>query len=90
MPLTGTVRITELSGSESVAHFQAGDGIWVAQSDGVHPYRVGEPHRFFLDVAPRPLLRPRRPEGRLMAEIRLEALRHAYTAAPDAAPRTTR
>ena len=39
---------------------------------------------------PRPLLRPRRPEGRLMAEIRLEALRHAYTAAPDAAPRTTR
>jgi glycerol transport system ATP-binding protein len=23
----------------------------VAQSDGVHPYRVGEPHRFFLDVA---------------------------------------
>ena len=50
MPLTGTVRITELSGSESVAHFQAGDGIWVAQSDGVHPYRVGDPHRFFLDV----------------------------------------
>jgi glycerol transport system ATP-binding protein len=50
VPLTGTVRITELSGSESVAHFQAGDGIWVAQSDGVHPYRVGEPHRFFLDV----------------------------------------
>ncbi|MBP7000502.1 ABC transporter ATP-binding protein [Amaricoccus sp.] len=49
-PLTGTVRITELSGSESVAHFQAGDGVWVAQSDGVHPYRVGEPHRFWLDV----------------------------------------
>jgi glycerol transport system ATP-binding protein len=51
IPLTGIVRITELSGSESVAHFQAGDGIWVAQSDGVHPYRVGQPHRFFLDVA---------------------------------------
>jgi glycerol transport system ATP-binding protein len=50
VPLTGVVRITELSGSESVAHFQAGEGIWVAQSDGVHPYRVGEPHRFFLDV----------------------------------------
>jgi glycerol transport system ATP-binding protein len=50
VPLTGVVRITELSGSESVAHFQAGAGIWVAQSDGVHPYRVGEPHRFFLDV----------------------------------------
>jgi glycerol transport system ATP-binding protein len=51
IPLTGTVRITELSGSESVAHFEAGDGIWVAQSDGVHPYRVGEPHRFWLNVA---------------------------------------
>lgn len=50
VPLTGTVRITELSGSESVAHFEAGDGIWVAQSDGVHPYRVGEPHCFWLDV----------------------------------------
>ncbi len=49
-PLTGTVHITELSGSESVAHFQAGDGIWVAQSEGVHPYRIGEPHRFWLDV----------------------------------------
>jgi glycerol transport system ATP-binding protein len=51
VPLTGVVRITELSGSESVAHFEAGDGIWVAQSDGVHPYRVGEPHCFYLDVA---------------------------------------
>jgi glycerol transport system ATP-binding protein len=51
IPLTGTVRITELSGSESVAHFQVEGGIWVAQSDGVHPYRVGEPHRFWLDVA---------------------------------------
>jgi glycerol transport system ATP-binding protein len=51
VPLTGVVRITELSGSESVAHFSTGEGVWVAQSDGVHPYRVGEEHRFFLDVA---------------------------------------
>ena len=51
IPLTGTVRITELSGSESVAHFETASGIWVAQSAGVHPYRVGEPHRFWLDVA---------------------------------------
>lgn len=50
-PLTGVVRITELSGSESVAHFSAGDSIWVSQSAGVHAYRVGEPHRFFLDVS---------------------------------------
>jgi glycerol transport system ATP-binding protein len=44
------VRITELSGSESVAHFDAGDRTWVAQSDGVHPYRVGATHAFWLDV----------------------------------------
>lgn len=50
IPLEGVVRITELSGSESVAHFAAGAQTWVAQSDGVHPYRVGSPHRFWLDV----------------------------------------
>ena len=48
--LEGVVRITELSGSESVAHFDAGDRTWVAQSDGVHPYRVGATHAFWLDV----------------------------------------
>ena len=31
-----------VGGSESVAHFSAGGRIWVAQSDGAHPYRVGE------------------------------------------------
>jgi glycerol transport system ATP-binding protein len=50
VPLTGVVQITELSGSESVAHFAVGDRTWVAQSNGVHPYRIGEPHDFFLDV----------------------------------------
>ena len=49
MPLDGVVQITELSGSESVAHFAVGDRTWVAQSNGVHPYRVGETH----DVLPR-------------------------------------
>jgi glycerol transport system ATP-binding protein len=51
VPLSGVVRITELSGSESVAHFTAGDQTWVAQSDGVHPYQVGATHEFYLDVA---------------------------------------
>ena len=50
IPVRGKVRITELSGSESVAHFALGERIWVAQSDGVHPYRVGEATDFFMDV----------------------------------------
>ena len=33
-----------------VAHFAVGDSTWVAQSNGVHPYRIGEPHEFWLDV----------------------------------------
>jgi len=50
IPLQGVVKITELSGNESVAHFVAGEQTWVAQSNGVHPYRVGETHAFYLDV----------------------------------------
>ncbi|MBA3326419.1 MAG: ABC transporter ATP-binding protein, partial [Rhodobacteraceae bacterium] len=49
-PLEGEVLITELSGSESVAHFAAGGRTWVAQSNGAHPYRVGETRDFFLEV----------------------------------------
>lgn len=51
VPLEGVVQITELSGSESVAHFAAGNQTWVAQSDGVHPYRLGQSHAFYLDVS---------------------------------------
>ncbi len=51
VPLQGTVRLTELSGSESVAHFSFGDETWVSQSHGVHPYRLGEPHTFYVDPA---------------------------------------
>ena len=51
MPLRGTVLLTELSGSESVAHFSFGEDVWVAQSHGVHPYRLGERHTFYLDPA---------------------------------------
>ena len=49
VPLSGQIEITELSGSESVAHFNMGAGVWVALSAGVHPYRVGERHEFFMD-----------------------------------------
>ncbi|MYA88352.1 MAG: ABC transporter ATP-binding protein [Boseongicola sp. SB0662_bin_57] len=47
--LTGTVQVTELSGSESSARFALGDISWVSLAHGVHPYEVGEPHEFFMD-----------------------------------------
>ena len=47
--LNGTVLVTELSGSESSAHFQMGDDAWVSLAHGVHPYHVGEEHRFYMD-----------------------------------------
>jgi glycerol transport system ATP-binding protein len=51
VPVTGQVLITELSGSESVAHFALGPATWVAQAPGVHPWRVGEAHGFRIDTA---------------------------------------
>ena len=44
----GEVRITELSGSESVAHFAVGDRTWVSLAPGVHPYRIGDAHEFHM------------------------------------------
>ncbi|TMV10545.1 ABC transporter ATP-binding protein [Arenibacterium halophilum] len=51
VPMTGTVLVTELSGSESSAHFSTEAGNWVSLSHGVHPYRVGEDHQFFMDAS---------------------------------------
>jgi len=48
--ITGTILITELSGSESTAHFEFDGHTWVSQSHGVHSYRVGEVHRFHIDT----------------------------------------
>ncbi|MGR3761769.1 ABC transporter ATP-binding protein [Roseobacteraceae bacterium NS-SX3] len=50
--IAGRVQVTELSGSESSAHFDAGTrggGSWVSLSHGVHPYEVGEMHDFYMD-----------------------------------------
>lgn len=47
--LSGHVQVTELSGSESSAHFDMGGRSWVSLSHGVHPYFVGEVHTFYLD-----------------------------------------
>jgi len=49
--LEGTVQVTELSGSESSAHFMVGQDGWVSLAAGVHPYHVGETHAFFMDVS---------------------------------------
>ncbi len=49
VPLTGHVLVTELSGSESSAHFRLPVGDWVSLSHGVHPYEVGADHPFYLD-----------------------------------------
>ena len=49
--MDGTVLVTELSGSESSAHFQMGAQGWVSLAHGVHPYRIGETHRFYMDAS---------------------------------------
>lgn len=49
VPLSGTILVTELSGSESSAHFEFGSGSWVSLAHGVHPYKIGQSHDFFLD-----------------------------------------
>jgi glycerol transport system ATP-binding protein len=47
--LSGRVLVTELSGSESSAHFQMEQADWVSLSHGVHPYQIGAAHPFYLD-----------------------------------------
>ncbi len=49
--LRGQVLVTELTGSESSAHFQFAGNIWVSLASGIHPYSVGEPHNFYLNPA---------------------------------------
>ncbi len=50
-PISGVVQVTELTGAESIAHFEMGGSIWVAQSPGVHAYAIGEHHEFWVDPA---------------------------------------
>ncbi len=62
--LNGTVLVTELSGSESSAHFSMGKDGWVSLAHGVHPYEVGEDHQFFMDTSQAFYFGP---DGRLVA-----------------------
>ncbi len=47
----GSVLVTEISGSESVIHFQSSGKTWVSQTAGVQPIKVGETVRFSADLA---------------------------------------
>ena len=47
--LTGRVGVTELSGSESSAHFELNGRGWVSLAHGTHTYRIGEDHTFYMD-----------------------------------------
>ncbi len=51
VPLTGRIGVTELSGSESSAHFDFQGHGWVSLAHGTHPYQIGEDHTFYMDAA---------------------------------------
>ena len=46
----GRVIIAELSGSESVVHFDLDGRTWVSQSHGIHPFEIGSVARLYVDV----------------------------------------
>ena len=46
----GRVLVTELSGSESVIHFDVGGRTWIAQAHGIHPFKVGSTAKLYVDV----------------------------------------
>lgn len=50
VPIDGRVLVTEISGSESVVHFELAGQAWVSQSHGVHPFEVGEQAQLYADV----------------------------------------
>ncbi|HEX3217207.1 MAG TPA: ABC transporter ATP-binding protein [Aestuariivirgaceae bacterium] len=49
-PIEGRVLVTELSGSESIVHFDLDGRTWVSQSHGIHPFEVGSTARLYVDV----------------------------------------
>ena len=91
--VSGAVSVAEISGSESVVHFDLHGLGWVSQSHGVHRFAVGETADFRLDVA-RGLYFDA--DGRCvsagghgwrgvaMARIGLKNLRHSYREHPAA------
>ena len=47
--IKGAVQVTELSGSESVVHFEVDEGAWVSQSHGIHSFNVGDVATLHID-----------------------------------------
>lgn len=47
----GMITVTELSGSESSAHFTFAGQNWVSLAHGIHPYEIGADHTFYMDPA---------------------------------------
>ena len=47
--VAGEVLVAELSGSESIVHFNLQGHPWVSQSHGIHPFKVGESATLFID-----------------------------------------
>jgi glycerol transport system ATP-binding protein len=48
--ISGRVKVAELSGSESMIHFEAYGRPWVSLSHGVHPFDAGAPATLYADV----------------------------------------
>jgi glycerol transport system ATP-binding protein len=48
--IEGRVLVTELSGSESIIHFDMNGQTWVSQSHGIHPFDVGSIATLHVDV----------------------------------------
>lgn len=46
----GKVLVTELSGSESVIHFEVDGRTWISQSHGIHHFNVGDRASFYIDT----------------------------------------
>jgi glycerol transport system ATP-binding protein len=48
--IEGRVLVAELSGSESVIHFDMNGDTWVSQSHGIHPFEVGATAKLYVDI----------------------------------------
>ncbi len=49
--ISGTVKVAEISGSESMIHFDAFDKSWISLSQGVHIYESGEDITLYMDAS---------------------------------------
>jgi len=49
--ILGRITLTELSGSQSTAHFTFADKNWVSLAQGVHPFMIGDDHAFFMNTS---------------------------------------